>query len=146
MKYLVSPEDEEWAAGLRIWWRRGYAMVGLKVLQRLILERAGVDITGLVVDHINGLTYDNRRENLRAVTKQSNAHNRNGLNKDNKSGVIGVFWDSERGLWHARCRLNYKKVHIGRFVDLNEATQAVRKWRAENMPASKEARDYKNKI
>ena len=45
------------------------------------------------VDHINGITSDNRLENLRWVTKQENNNNRK-LNSNNTSGITGIRIDN----------------------------------------------------
>ena len=44
---------------------------------------------GLVVDHINRKSFDNRRENLRIVTQKQNLRNRS-IGKNNKTGHTGV--------------------------------------------------------
>ncbi|MDP4226025.1 MAG: HNH endonuclease [Bacteroidota bacterium] len=78
---------------------------------------------GMMTDHINGNTFDNRRENLRTVTNQQNQFNRQ-LRIDNKSGYTGVFWNKQRGKWRASIKVNYKTKHIGYFLDKNEAYKA----------------------
>jgi hypothetical protein len=47
------------------------------------------------VDHINGITNDNRLENLRWVTKQENTNNHK-LNSNNTSGITGI-WINNKG-------------------------------------------------
>ena len=46
--------------------------------------------SGLDIDHINGDTLDNRKENLRICTRAQNAQNRP-LRKDSASGYKGVY-------------------------------------------------------
>lgn len=53
----------------------------------------------LFIDHINGNRKDNAPSNLRLVTKQENAMNRQGPNRNNKSGVRGVYFHVRSGKW-----------------------------------------------
>jgi hypothetical protein len=62
---------------------------GSDKVHRIILELHGIDIEGLVTDHLNGDSSDNRLENLRACTLHDNARN-NKLYKSNSTGVVGV--------------------------------------------------------
>lgn len=77
------------------------------------------------VDHINGNRLDNRRENLRICTHQQNMMNR-GIQKNNTSGVIGVYYSEKYSKWHARIKVNGKYIHLGYFNNLDEAA-CVRK-------------------
>ena len=77
------------------------------------------------IDHINGMKYDNRAENLRAVSLMEN--NRNvALPKNNASGIMGVRWNKLTKKWQAQIGSAGKSIHLGSFADLAEAT-AVRK-------------------
>lgn len=51
---------------------------------------------GFEIDHINGDTLDNRKENLRIVTHQHNMMNQRVLPSNNTSGTIGVTWDKKK--------------------------------------------------
>ncbi len=67
---------------------------------------------GLMVDHINGNTLDNRRKNLRIVNARKNAQNRtyHRLGK-----LAGVSFDSKCNRWRARVSLNGKVKSLGRY-------------------------------
>lgn len=67
---------------------------------------------GLVVDHINGDTLDNRRCNLRVCTTQQNHWNRR-VGKNNTSGFVGVSWNKHAKKWMAAIRLNTKTKTLG---------------------------------
>lgn len=67
---------------------------------------------GMVVDHINGDTLDNRRSNLRLCTNPENLRNR-GKSKANTSGFKGVFWDKKLRRWRAAIDYNRKKINLG---------------------------------
>lgn len=72
----------------------------------------------LTIDHINRNTLDNRKVNLRNVTRFVN-----NLNKSNNtSGCVGVTWDKSKQKW----QVTIKHKFLGRFVDFNEAVR-VRK-------------------
>lgn len=71
------------------------------------------------VDHINRDRLDNRKSNLRTVTYQQNTMNRS-IQRNNKSGVPGVYFDISRGKWVGSLGCNGKK-HIKRFENLKDA-------------------------
>lgn len=50
------------------------------------------------IDHINGITGDNRIANLREATRSENLANRK-LNKNNTSGIKGVHFNARRQRW-----------------------------------------------
>jgi hypothetical protein len=78
---------------------------------------------GLLVDHINGNSLDNRASNLRLVTVSQNTQNTR-LRADNTSGHRGVYLDRRRNSWSAEIHANGKKYFLGCFGTL-EAAAAV---------------------
>lgn len=61
-------------------------------MHRLILEHHCINIKGLETDHCNGNKLDNRKANLRPVTRRQNSYNRGDF-KHNTSGFKNVRWD-----------------------------------------------------
>ena len=88
---------------------------GMLLMHRLINNTPH----GLETDHINGIKLDNRKCNLRNVTRSENEYNK-GIRSDNSSGFKGVCWDKNRCLWLARLG----KIHIGRFKNIEDAKKA----------------------
>lgn len=76
---------------------------------------------GLVVDHINGDSLDNRLSNLRVCTYSQNNSHRVRMPPQNTSGVIGVSWDKRQEQWIARIRHHKKDFHLGSFNKFDEA-------------------------
>jgi hypothetical protein len=74
------------------------------------------------IDHINHNGLDNRRTNLRAVTRGENHQNRNKLNGCT-SHFKGVHWDKKSNIWIATIKSNYKTYHLGSFRNEIEAAQ-----------------------
>lgn len=74
------------------------------------------------VDHINNNTLDNRRENLRIVTKTENRANRRSLRGVSK--YKGVVFDKSVEKWKASIGLNGKHINLGRFKSEDEAARA----------------------
>jgi hypothetical protein len=75
------------------------------------------------VDHINGNTLDNRKENLRICTQNQNGKNRL-LNKNNVSGYKGVTYKKANKLWCAQIVVNYHKMYLGLFTTAEAAALA----------------------
>jgi hypothetical protein len=69
---------------------------------------------GLMVDHINGDTLDNRPENLRICSHAENMRNRK-IHKNNRSGFKGVYFAKDRNKWRAQIRSAGKKFTLGYF-------------------------------
>jgi AP2 domain. len=75
---------------------------------------------GMYVDHINHNGLDNRKKNLRICTNQENLFNSK-ISKRNKSGVTGVYFSKDKSKWVADITLNRKTIHLGAFVNKEEA-------------------------
>lgn len=74
-----------------------------------------------MVDHISRDKTDNRRCNLRAANKSTNAMN-TGLAVDNTSGAKGVkFW---KGKWRATIQYQKEIINLGRFEKFDDAVSA----------------------
>lgn len=85
---------------------------------------------GMLIDHINRDSLDNRRGNLRFVTHSGNVQNR-GLIRCNTSGARGVSFDAQTGKWRAVVKLNRQKVFSRYFSTVEEATLAAKAKRLE---------------
>lgn len=108
------------------------------LLHRFLLDAP----EGMVVDHINHNTLDNRKSNLRILTHAENHQNRKGAMKNSKTGIRGIRLD--KGLWKAEVRVNGKLLNRS-FTSKTEATQFVKKLRETVMPYSSEATNSRNK-
>lgn len=75
------------------------------------------------IDHINHNTTDNRKSNLRIVTRSQNQMNTI-LRKNNTSGVKGVIRQNNK--WTASIQINKSRKHLGTFENFEEAVK-VRK-------------------
>jgi len=75
------------------------------------------------VDHINGITDDNRIENLRVVSNQQN-HTNMKKHKGNSSSVTGVYWNKRAEKWQAYICIDYKQIYLGVFKYLVDAETA----------------------
>ena len=106
----------------------GYILVGYKGKQlrahRVIMKiiTGGYD-ESLQIDHIDHDRTNNRPENLRLVTLQTNNKNL-ALRKTNKTGTTGVHFCNTRKKYVADIGVSGKTVHLGRFDTFEEAAQA----------------------
>ncbi len=76
---------------------------------------------GPLVDHINGDTLDNRRENLRACDTTQNAAN---MKPHRGRRFKGVAWHKASKRWRAYLRTGYRQVSLGYFDTQDEAARA----------------------
>ena len=91
---------------------------------RLRLHRIIVDAPDeMVIDHINGNRWDNRRCNLRIATPMDNSHNHK-LFITNSSGYTGVSYEKRRGKYAAYIHVDGRKKHLGYFNDPKTAAKA----------------------
>lgn len=93
---------------------------------------------GMVTDHINHDTLDNRRVNLRVVTYAQNSQNVSARRK-NGSGVRGVTWHKGARKWMAQVKFAGRYHYLGLFNDLAEASRVASEFRARMMPFSLDA-------
>ena len=88
-------------------------------MHRLILRPP----IGKECDHSNGSGLDNRRANLRVVTRSQNMMNsRKGRGCSSK--FKGVYWNRQAGKWHTQINVCGRKHYLGRFVGEKEAACA----------------------
>lgn len=89
------------------------------LMHRLILGAP----KGIHVDHINGNGLDNRRANIRLASMSQNLANR-GATRKNTSGFKGVYWQKNRHKWMASIRCRGHQIHLGYYLDPEEAAKA----------------------
>lgn len=134
---LVDDEDYEylsqwkwfsnWVAPARAYYagRTEYLPDGSRrrvVMHRLIMNAPH----GMMVDHINHDTLDNRRKNLRLCTTTQNQWNRR--NQVNSiTGLKGVCFHKKSGKFRAQIQVNKVKKDLGLFATPEEAAEAYNK-------------------
>lgn len=75
------------------------------------------------VDHIHGLTLDNRRSEIRLATPSQNQCNQP-LDRNNTSGYKGVSFDKRRNRFYAVIYVNRKQIRLGGYATAEDAYAA----------------------
>ena len=93
-------------------------------LHRLVMNAENPEI---IIDHINHPPrkehkVDNRKENLRIVTRSQNKMNSH-VPTNNKSGEKGVTWNEKLSKWVVRIGVDNKRIYLGVFSDFEEAVK-----------------------
>ena len=79
---------------------------------------------GLLVDHRNRDSLDNRRDNLRIATHSQNQFNKAKTSEKTSSRFIGVYLEKRSGLWVTKISHHGKSIWLGRFKSELAAARA----------------------
>lgn len=128
-KYVERVKNIKWCLD-----NCGYARTGSRKGSRL-LHRVLFGKKGFEIDHMNMNRLDNREKNIRVCTRQENSFNKV-KQSNNKTGVLGVWFDKTRGKFVAEIKAG-RKIYLGRFNTLSEAKKVralaekkyFRKWK-----------------
>ncbi len=118
-------------AGTRAGWPTGDGYLRIKIEGRNLLAHrvAWFYVHGewpaKGIDHINGHGADNRIANLRPADQSQNNANRK-QQRNNTSGIKGVFWDKNTKKWCAKIRVGGSLKNLGRFTEKEAAAAAYR--------------------
>lgn len=85
---------------------------------------------GYDTDHINREnTLDNRKQNLRVVSRRQNLLNIREIKSNNTSGYKNITFNKQRQKWVVYFSIKGKTHYIGGFTDINEAIIARDKFK-----------------
>lgn len=112
-KDLKKVKKHKWRYDKKIGNQHGYVTADIndktaKIHQIILGKRKNFEI-----DHINHDKLDNRRCNLRFVTRSQNNMNR--------SGVKGYYFDKNKKKWFSKIVINRKQIRLGYFKTEEEA-------------------------
>lgn len=100
--------------------KRGTATGGCIMMHRQILNAPA----GVLVDHVNGNTLDNRRRNLRLCTASENQRNRPKPKRKASSNYKGVSWHAAKRKWLVTVGHLGKTNYLGYFQSESDAARA----------------------
>jgi len=108
--------------------RSGYLQAKIKdknfYVHRLIWQLLKGDLNGMDVDHINGIKYDNRIENLRLVSRNENNQNLRTARINSKTKLLGTCFHKQSGKFIAQITKNKKIIYLGLFDTAEDAHAA----------------------
>lgn len=104
---------------------KGYFVVGKYLAHRLSWFLYYGEWPKGQIDHINQNKRDNRICNLRDVSNKDN-HRNMPIQKNNKSGIVGVHYAKNKCKWVAYIKVDGKRIHIGSYGNLFDASCARR--------------------
>jgi len=106
----------------------GYIQISIDSCPYLAHRLAVLYMTGKLpeyeTDHINGNKADNRWENLRSVTVEINSQNRRKAQSNNKSGLLGAWFDKRTSKWKSQIKCGKKRITVGTFDTAIDAHKA----------------------
>lgn len=131
---LVDNEDFEFVS--RYKWQANYAKstdsyyaqttvrIGKNVRKTIKMHRIVLAVNpGEQVDHKNGITLDNTKNNLRVCSAKENARNRK-RPRNNTTGFKGIKWHERLKKWEARLNKDGRYIYLGIYKDKEDAAKA----------------------
>ena len=79
---------------------------------------------GLLIDHVNQDSMDNRRANLRGATRAQNIRNRKKFSNSSGSKYKGIYWRKKTRKWEVQITFERKKIFLGCFRSEIDAAKA----------------------
>lgn len=77
----------------------------------------------MVIDHLDGNSLNNQKNNLRICNHIQNSMNRI-IYINNKSGFKGVYWNKPSAKWMAYISFGNKMLYLGLFINPKDAARA----------------------
>lgn len=124
VEFLISKEDK-YLIDFRYFGMNGYTdnhrYLRCKIYEKRYLLHNLImrPKEGYIVDHINGNTLDNRRDNLRVVLQKDNCLNRKTYKNSKHRGVSKT--KNKHRPYVARIQVEGKSIYLGAFTTLEEA-------------------------
>ena len=132
---LVDDEDYEWLNSFKWCATRDKAnyyavrstrIAGKKRNQRMHKLIMGTTPKGMMIDHKDGNSLNNQRNNLRFVTNSQNQMNKTA--KNSSFDKSGIWFDPSRNKFEVSITVNYKRVRRERFNTIEEALLQRTNW------------------
>jgi hypothetical protein len=125
---LIDDEDFELISKYH-WWRGGknkmYPSTTLKDTRKsVMMHRMIMKFPLNIVDHIDGDTFNNQKNNLRSCSVRENSMNIITKRINNKSGYKGVHFSDRLNKYIAEISPNRNTVYLGLFDSSIEAAKA----------------------
>jgi hypothetical protein len=134
-EYMIySPEDHELVSGLTISYAKGYCITKINGKNMKFHRLLTNCPERMLVDHDNGNTLDNRRENLRITDYQGNAENRV-KRKETSSKYKGVSFCKGNGKYRSKIKFKKRSIYLGCFENEEEAAEAYDIFIVHNNPS-----------
>lgn len=124
--YQTTVDDEDynrlssikWKArisGHRIYALRNKYVKGKYITVYMHREILNIKNSKKHIDHIDGNSLNNCKNNLRIVSSKENTYNRQ-ANISSTSKYKGVSWNKNVEKWIAQIQINKKKIHLGCYI------------------------------
>ena len=132
---IVDPKDFDWLSKYK-WHCTNYGYAARKIPKKLrkgneqsiMMHRELCPVPdGMWVDHINRKRNDNRRVNLRPVTRQQNCWNSRQNRKKSNTPYTGIHFNNNRRKWQVQLTVNGKQRGFGYYADEIQAAKAYDK-------------------